>query len=154
MYNRAMVTKQALEERLHAAMRAGNELEKRTLRMLLSAWKLAEVERGESLDDATALALIRKEAKSRKEAIADAERAQRPDIVEAAQAEFELLQTYLPQPLQPDELERLAREAIAESGAQGPQQMGQVMQMLMPRVQGRADGKQVSQVVRDLLAAA
>lgn len=153
MYNRAVVSKRALEERLHAAMRAGNDLEKRTLRMLLSAWKLAEVERGEPLDEAAALALIQKEAKSRKEAIADAERAQRPDIAEAAQAEYALLQTYLPQPLQQEELEQLAREAIAESGAQGPQQMGQVMQVLMPRVQGRADGKQVSQVVRDLLAA-
>lgn len=153
MYNRAMVTKQALEGRLHEAMRAGNDLEKRTLRMLLSAWKLAEVERGGPLDEPTALTLIQREAKARTEAIADAERAGRPEIAEAEQAELELLQTYLPQPLSQDELERLAREVISETGALGPQQMGQVMQKLMPRVQGRADGKRVSQVVQILLAA-
>lgn len=152
MYNRAMVSKQEFEERLHHAMRAGNDLEKRTLRMVLSAWKLAEVERGGPLDDSAALGLLQKEAKSRQEAIADAERAGRPELVAAAQAEWELLQTYLPAPLSEQELEQLARQAISETGAQGPQQMGQVMAALMPRVQGRADGKRVSQVVRNLLA--
>jgi len=153
MYNRAMVTKEALEQRLHAALRAGNDLEKRTLRMVLTAWKLAEVDRGEPLDDQATLSVFQKEAKSRQEAIADAERAQRAELADAARAELELLQTFLPQPLDPQELEQLARSVIAETGAQGPQQMGQVMKELMPRVQGRADGKQVSQVVQSLLAA-
>lgn len=153
MYNRAMVTKDALEQRLHAALRAGNDLEKRTLRMVLTAWKLAEVDRGEPLGEQATLSLFQKEAKSRQEAIADAERAQRPELADAARAELELLQTFLPQPLNQQELEQLARSVIAETGAQGPQQMGQVMKELMPRVQGRADGKLVSQVVQALLAA-
>lgn len=152
MYNRPMLSKSALEERLHDAMRSGNDLEKRTLRMVLSAWKLAEVERGGSLDEQATMSLFQKEAKSRQEAIDDAERANRPDIAEAARAELELLQTFLPEPLSEQELEQLAREAISETGAEGPQQMGQVMQALMPRVQGRADGKLVSSLVRTLLS--
>lgn len=153
MYNRPMLSKQQLQDRLHQAMRSGNDLEKRTLRMVLSAWKLAEVERGGALDDEAALSLFRKEAKSRQETIDDAERANRADIVDAAQAELELLQTFLPEPLSEQELEQLAREAIVETGAEEPQHMGQVMQALMPRVQGRADGKQVSNLVRNLLSA-
>lgn len=152
MYNRGMLSKEALEARLHAAMKSGDAVEKRTLRSILSAWKLVEVDRGGPLDEEAALSLIRKEAKTRREAISDAKKAKRDDLVDAAQAELDLLGGFLPQPLSDDELSRLAREAIDEAGVSGPEQMGQVMKLLMPRVQGRADGKQVSQMVRNLLS--
>ena len=82
---------------------------------------------------------------------ADAKRADRADIVAEAEAEINILEAYLPQPLTQDEIEAMANEAIAEVGATSPKEMGMVMKVLMPRVQGRADGSLVSQIVRQLL---
>ncbi|MEK6589027.1 MAG: GatB/YqeY domain-containing protein [Chloroflexota bacterium] len=146
-----MVTKEDLEARLHSAMRSGDAVAKRSIRMVLSAWKLAEVERGGPLAEADALSLLQKEAKGRRETIADAERAGRKDLLEAAQAELAFIEAFLPQPLTAQELQGLAQVAIQEAGASGPEQMGMVMKVLMPKVQGRAGGKEVSQVVRNLL---
>lgn len=153
LYNRDVVTKPELETRLHDAMRAGDELAKRTLRMVLAAWKLAEVDRGDPLDEAAALSLLQKEAKGRRETIADAEKAGRQDLVQAAQAELAFLESFLPQPLSERELEDLVLKAIREVGASSPDQMGLVMKALIPTVQGRADGKALSQAVRNLLNA-
>ena len=147
-----MVTKTELEAELHNAMRSGDEPRKRTMRMLLSAIKLAEVDKRAGLDDAEMQTVFQREVRVRQEAIADAEKAQRTDLVLAAQAELAILQTYLPEPLSPPELERLAREAIASAGATGPQDMGKVMKEIMPQIQGRADGKEVGAVVRGLLS--
>lgn len=147
-----MPSKADLEAALKDAMRAGDDVRKRTLRMALSAIKLAEVEKRAALDDAAVVGILRKEIKVRQEAIDEAQRAARPDLIAASQAELSLLESYLPQGLEPVELERLARQAIAESGAAGPQDMGKVMKVLVPRLEGRADGKQVSSLVRDLLA--
>ena len=152
MYNRAMPTREDLERQLKAAMRAGDDLRKRTLRILLSEWKLVEIERGSELDETAALALLQKQAKVRREAIVDAERAGRTDIVESTQAELSYLESFLPQPLSLGELEQLARESIQETGATDPAQMGLVMKDLMPRLGGRAEGKQASEVVRNLLS--
>lgn len=146
-----MLTKQVLEADLKDALRSGDEVRKRTLRMILSAAKLAEVERRGPLDELGLLAVLQKEARVRQEAIADAERAQRPDLVEAAQAELRVVESYLPRPLTAEELEVLARQAIAEAGASTVADMGRVMKALMPKVQGRADGKAASELVRQLL---
>jgi len=133
-------------------MRSGDEPRKRTMRMLLSAVKLAEVEKRGELDDAGMQAVFQKEVKVRHEAIGDAEKAHREDLAQAARAELAILQAYLPEPLSSADLEGMARQAIAAAGAAGPQDMGKVMKELMPRVQGRADGKDVSAVVRGLLS--
>jgi uncharacterized protein YqeY len=146
-----MATKAQLESDLKEAMRANDDLRKRTLRMAISAIRLAEVEKGAALDENAILAILQKEVKTRQEAIAEARRANRPDLEEASQAEIAVLESYLPKALSPEELENLARQAIAEVGATSPQQMGQVMKVLMPRLQGRATGDQASQVVRKLL---
>ena len=152
MYNRAMLTREDLEAQLKDAIRDVDDLQKRTLRLVLSAWKLAEVERGSELDESAALALLQKQAKTRRETIADAERAGRADIVESTQAELGYLESFLPQPLSQSELEQMARESIQEIGATDAAQMGLVMKDLMPRLEGRAEGKQASVVVLNLLS--
>jgi hypothetical protein len=149
-----MVTRAELENELHVAMRAGDELRKRTLRMVLAAVKLAEVEKRGGLDEAGMTAVLQKEVKARREALADAEKARRADLVEAAKAELEMLESYLPEPLTEAELEELVRQAIAAIGAAGPQDVGKVMKEAMSRAAGRADGKAVSAAVRSLLGAA
>ena len=146
-----MVTRSQLEAELHNAMRAGDELRKRTLRMILASVKLAEVEKRGELDEVGMTAVLQREVKTRLEAIADAEKAQRPDLASATRAELTIVQAYLPAPLSTDEIEQMARQAIDATGAAGPQDMGKVMKEIMPKVQGRADGKSVNDVVRRLL---
>ena len=104
------------------------------------------------LEERELLAILRKEVKSRQETLVEARELGREDLAEAAQAEIEILRAYLPQPLKPEEIERIARDTIAEVGATAPQDMGKVMKDLMPRMQGRADGKLVSDIVRRLLS--
>lgn len=146
-----MLSRERFETELRQAMRSGDDLRKRTLRMVLSAIQLAEVERHGPLEEAALVAILHKEVKTRHEAIADADKAGRGDLAQASKDELNLLQAYLPQALTPQELENLARQAISTTGAKGPQDMGKVMKELMPQVQGRADGKVVSTLVRDLL---
>ncbi len=151
-YNVTMNLKERLQSDLKQAMLAKDERRKRTLRLVLAAIKNAEVEKRAPLDDSAVLAVIQKEVKSRQETIEGAQQAGRDDLVAEAEAEMALLQAYLPQPLTLEEVEALAREAIAEVGATSPRDMGKVMKALMPRVRGRAEGGTVSQVVRRLLA--
>jgi len=149
-----MVSRSELEAELRQAMRSGDDVRKRTLRMLLSAIKLAEVEKRGPLDDAGMTAVLQKEVRTRLESLADAEKARREDLAAAVRAELAIVQAYLPEPLPPERLEALARQVIAATGARGPQDMGKVMKELMPQVQGRADGKAVGDTVRRLLAQA
>ncbi len=146
-----MSTKKQLETALTDAMRAGDDLRKRTLRMAISAIRLAEVEKREPLDESNVLGILHKEVKSRRESIEDAQRAGRPDLITAAEAEISVLEEFLPKSLPPDELEALVKEVITEVGATSMREMGQVMKTLMPRLQGRATGDQANQVVRKLL---
>jgi uncharacterized protein YqeY len=147
-----MSIKAKLEHELKEAMRSNNDLTKRTLRLCLSAIKLAEVEKRTELDEGAIFGILQKEVKSRQETIEEARAAGRDDIVQGAQAEIGILQIYLPQPLTQDELLLLVQAAIEEAGATSPQEMGSVMKLLMPRIQGRADGKIVSAAVRERLA--
>jgi uncharacterized protein YqeY len=146
-----MVNKAELETALKEALRSGDALRKTTLRMVLSAIKLAEIEKGVSLDENGILSVLQKEVKSRREAIIDAQRANRPDLVTASEAEIVILESFLPKAMSPEELEALARRAIQEVGATSPREMGQVMKVLIPLLQGRASGDQASQVVKKLL---
>ena len=148
-----MSVKTQIEKDLKEAIRSQDEPRKRTLRSALSAIKLAEVEAGDPLDDAGLNNIIHKEIKSRKESIADAERAGRSEMIVQSQAEITILQGYLPKAFSPEQLEQMAREAIAEAGATSPQQMGQVMKILLPRLEGRASGNDASQMVKKLLGA-
>ncbi|NPA92166.1 MAG: GatB/YqeY domain-containing protein [Chloroflexi bacterium] len=146
-----MDTRAKLQQALKDAMRQKDDLRKRTIRSALAALKLAEVEAGGALDEQAQWAVLQKEIKMRREAIEGAQKAGRDDLIAEAQAEIAVLQEFLPPALDDEALEALAREAIAEVGATSMREMGKVMAVLMPRVQGRATGGQVSQVVRRLL---
>jgi len=146
-----MLTKEALEADLKSAMRARDDVRKRTLRMVLTEIKFVEVDRRGPLDEPAILVVLQKEAKYRRDTIEEAKRANRNDMVASTQAEIDVLQDYLPQPLTPDELETLARQVIDEVEASGPEFVGKVMKVLMPRVLGRTEGKAVNALVRNLL---
>lgn len=143
--------KDQLEKGLKEAIRSGDDVRKRTYRMILSAIKLAEVEKMDNLGDSEINAVLQKEVKSRRETIADAEKLDRKDIIEDALAEIAVLEELLPEPMSMEDLERIVKDVINEVGATSMRDMGQVMKALTPRVQGRATGGQTSQVVRKLL---
>jgi len=147
-YNGTMLTKENLESELKTAMREGDDVRKRVLRMALSEIKLAEVEKQKPLEETELLAILQKEVKSRHETIEDSKKAEREDLVEDAEEEIAVLQSYLPEPLTDDELTEIVRQTIAEVEASSPQDLGEVMKALMPKIQGRADGKRASEVVR------
>jgi uncharacterized protein YqeY len=146
-----MDLKSTLQSDLKDAMRHGEETRKSTLRMALTAIKLAEVEKNAHMDEGAYLVVIQKEIKARREAIEDALRANRPELVIQAEQEIKILQSYLPTALSPDELETMAKAAVSEAGATSIREMGQVMKILIPRLQGRATGEQASTIVRKLL---
>ena len=147
-----MMNKAALEAELKEAIRSKDDVRKRTLRMVLTAIKLAEIDHRDSLDEPTILGIIQREVKSRQETIEEAKQAGRDELLASTLAEIEVLQVYLPQPLGEDELAELVQRVIEEVGASSSQDMGKVMKALMPQIQGRADGKTTSDIVRGLLS--
>jgi len=142
-----------LNSALKQAMLAKDDSSRNTLRLLLSAIKLAEVEKGSPIDDAAIFSLIQKEIKMRKESIEGAQKADRTDLIDQANIEISILEAFLPKGLSAQELNDLVKSAIADSGATGPSDTGKVMKVLMPIIQGRAPGDVVSKAVRDLLQA-
>jgi uncharacterized protein YqeY len=146
-----MSVKADLEQSLKDAMRSNDAVRKSTLRVALAAIKEAEVQKRGELDDAALLSILQKELKSRQEALAEAEKANRADLMDNAKAEMKILEGYLPQGLSEEELEQIVQAAISEVGASTPADMGKVMKAVLPKVQGRADGSQVSQLVRTKL---
>lgn len=146
-----MNVKDSLDQALKEAMKSQDDVARRTLRMVRAAIKNAEIDGGRPLEESDIFRILQKEVKSRRETIADAQKAGRADMINDAEAEIAVLERFLPQSLSPAELEALARAAIAEVGATSAAHMGQVMRVLMPKVQGRADGRQISDVVRRLL---
>jgi len=146
-----MALKADLEQALKDAMRSNNTVSKNTIRMALSAIKEGEVLKKAELDEPAILALLQKEVKSRNEALAEAEKANRDDLAESAKAEIKVLEGFLPQAMSAREVEEIVQAAIAEVGATTPADMGKVMKAVLPKVQGRADGGQVSGLVRSKL---
>jgi uncharacterized protein YqeY len=133
-------------------MRERDVMRRTTIRSALAALKNAQVAKNAELTEDEELGVISKEAKQLQDAIVEFERGKRDDLVAEATAQIEILKMYLPEALSQEEVMQLARDAIAQTGASSPKQMGQVMRVLMPQVRGRADGKQVSEIVRTLLA--
>ena len=146
-----MYTKTQLNESVKDAMKSGDELRKRTLRMVLAAVKQVEVDKQTTLDDMAVVALIQKEIKNRREAIEEAKKAERPDLIGDNEAEIKVLEVFLPKAMPAEELRALVSAAIAETGAAGPSDMGKVMKIVMPKVAGRAPNDMISSTVKELL---
>jgi uncharacterized protein len=141
-----------LQEDLTAAILAHDDLRRDTLRMVISAaYNEAKKARRELSDDEVVRILTR-EMKTRNESVEAYSNAGRQDAAAKERAEIEIIRPYLPQQLDPAELERLVHEAVDESGATSPRDMGKAMAALMPKVRGRADGKLVSGLVAQELA--
>jgi uncharacterized protein YqeY len=146
-----MDIKTKLNDSVKDAMRANDEVRKRTLRMALAAIKQVEVDKRAALDDMAVIALIQKEIKNRREALDEAKKANRPDLAEANEAEIKVLEVFLPQAMPAEELRAVVQAAIAETGASQPSDMGKVMKVVMGKVAGRAPNDMISQMVRELL---
>jgi uncharacterized protein YqeY len=146
-----MEIKAQLEIALKEAMKAGDDVPRRTIRMVLAAIRQLEIDRQVKLDEMGVLAIIQKEIKTRNEAVEEARGANRLDIVTATESEIMVLQAYLPKEMTPEELMDLVKSVISEAGATSPGDMGKVMKILLPRVAGRAPGDKVSAVVRQVL---
>jgi uncharacterized protein YqeY len=144
--------KKKISDDIRQAMKSGDTVRRTTLRLLLAAINNAEIAKKAPLEDADILGLIAKEVKNRQESIDAFKQGNRPDLVEKEEAEQAILKAYLPQQLSRDEVVTAAKEVIAAVGAAGPGDKGKVMKELIPRLKGRADGKEINEVVTELLS--
>ena len=143
-----------LQNDLAIAMKARNDTQKWVVRLLKSTIELAEVNKGQPLNEDEFLAVVQKEIKTRNESLADAVRANRQDLIDAAHAEIEILKAYLPAQLSPEELVVLVRQTIKEVNATSAKDMGTVMKVLLPKLQGMATNSEASRVVKEELSKA
>ena len=153
-----MDTKAKLNEAMKDAMKSGDDLRKRTVRMVLAAVKQVEVDKRSNpadkrieLDELAINALIQKEVKNRREALEEAKKANRDDLAADNEAEIKVLEEFLPKAMDPAELRALVQAAITEVGAAAPSDMGKVMKAVMPKVAGRAPNDAISAAVKELL---
>jgi uncharacterized protein YqeY len=149
-----MALKEKLQNDLTEAMRARDEVRSSTIRMVLTAIKNEEVSGKEARDlsDAEVITVLSREAKKRREAAEAFEQAGAADRAANEKAEGVIIAEYLPAQLSESEIKEMIAAAIAESGATGPQQMGQVMKLIQPKIAGRADGGIVSSLVKAALS--
>ncbi len=149
-----MSLKEKLTADMKEAMKAKEEGKQRlsVIRLVRGAVRQQEIDGKKELSDEDVLGVISKEVKQRRDSIEDFKKGGRDDLVAEAEAEIAILMGYLPQQLSEDEVRSLVQEAIAVSGATSPKDMGKVMKELMPKVKGRADGKLVNGIVKELLA--
>jgi len=146
-----MTTKTQLNDSMKDAMKSGDEIRKRAVRMALAAVKQAEVDKRVELDDMAVIAILQKEVKNRRESLEEAKKAERADLVEANEAEIKVLEAFLPKAMPAEELRALVQAAITETDAASPADMGKVMKTVMSKVSGRAPNDMVSAAVRELL---
>ncbi|MCA9881573.1 MAG: GatB/YqeY domain-containing protein [Anaerolineae bacterium] len=137
---------------LKEAMKNKDTERRNTIRLLQSAIKQVEVDERRELSDEDVVDILQKEAKKRRESIDELNSAGRNEQAAAEEAELDIIIEFLPAQLSQEEIEAMARDAIAKTGANSPKEMGKVMGMLAPQTKGRADGKLVSTIVRELLS--
>ena len=150
-----MSLKEKLTADMKEAMKAREEGRQRlgVIRMVRGAIRQQEIDGQKELDDDAVLAVISKEVKQRRDSIEEFKKGGREDLVAQNEAEIAVLMAYLPQQMAEDEIRKLVQDSITATGASSPKEMGKVMKELMPKVKGRADGKLVNQIVRELLNA-
>ena len=147
-----MSIKAQLQQDLQDAMRNKDTLRKAALRLTLAAIKNAEIEKIGELDEAEVEAILQTEVKRRRDTLVELEKAGRNDMLATEKAELDYLLPYLPQQMSREEITAAAQAVIAQVGASGPAQTGEVMKHLMANLKGKADGRLVSQVVKELLS--
>jgi len=140
-----------LLEDMKAAMKSGDKVRRETLRVLRAQIKNAAISSGKDLSQEAIIAVIDKEVKKRKESIDLYLKGGRQDLADQEEREAEILADYLPEQLSEDDLRSIVRQTVAEVEAQSMKEMGRVMGTLMPKIQGRADGKRAQQIVREIL---
>jgi uncharacterized protein YqeY len=147
-----MSLKEDLSADLKEALKSGDERRKVAIRLALSAVHNAEIQAGKPLDDGGVLGVLSKEAKQRRESIEQYREGGRQDLVDQEEAELAILMKYLPQQMTRDEIVEAARRVVGEVGATGPRDKGKVMPVLMEQLRGRAEGRDINEVVTELLS--
>jgi uncharacterized protein YqeY len=146
----------ALQDRLTAdlrqAMKSGDKTRLSVLRMIRARIQNAEIAQQKSLEDSDVIGLISKEAKEHRESIEEFGKGDRQDLVDKEKAELAIILEYLPQQISRDEIATAARRVIEEVGAASPGDKGKVMQKLMPELKGKAEGREINEVVTELLS--
>jgi uncharacterized protein YqeY len=150
--NQDMTLKDKIKEALNAALKRQQGTEVSTLRLLLSEIRYAEIAQQKPADDGKVLDVIAREVKRRRESIEAFRKGNRGDLAEQEEAELAILMSYLPEQMSREEIIAAAREAMDMVGARGPSDKGKVMGQLMPQLKGKADGREISEVVSELLA--
>ncbi|MBN1177181.1 MAG: GatB/YqeY domain-containing protein [Dehalococcoidales bacterium] len=143
--------KRRITDDIKQAMKSGDTVKKDTLRMLVASINNAEKAKQDKLDNADILGIIAKEVKKHQESIDAFKQGNRQDLVDKEAAEMKILHSYLPEQLTRDDIVEAAKEVIAAVGAQGPGDKGKVMKELMPGLKGKADGREINEVVTELL---
>lgn len=146
-----MALKETILADIKSAMKGGDKPKLATLRLVSAAMKQREVDERIELNDQQVLAVLEKMVKQRRESIRQYKDAGREDLMAQEEFELSILKNYLPEPLSEQEINGLIDQAVADSGAQGPSDMGRVMGLLKPAVQGRADMGVISKQVKDRL---
>lgn len=146
-----MSLKERLLEDMKTAMKDKDAIRKNTIQMARSAVLQIEKDTKTTLDDDGVIEIIAKEMKKRRDSLPEFEKSGRQDLIDNLKAEIEILLQYLPEQLTEPELEAIVKQAIQETGAVSAREMGKVMQAVMPKVKGKADGRIVNQVVKKLL---
>ncbi len=137
-----------IDQELKDAARAQDKKRLAVLRMLKSQMKYREIEKKAELDDADIVSVAQTLIKQRKDAAEQYQAAGRPELAQGEREEIVILESFLPKQLSDEELAALVQEAIAQTGAKGPKEMGAVMKAVMPKIAGRAEGKRVSDAVK------
>jgi len=148
-----MALKDSIQEALRGALKQQQRAEVATLRLLLSEIKNAEIAQQKPADDNKVLDVITKQVKRHRESIEAFKQGNRSDLVAQEEAELAILMSYLPEQMSRAEIMAAARQVINTVGAEGPSDKGKVMSQLMPQLKGKADGKEVSEIVAELLSA-
>ena len=146
-----MQLKQRLYEDLKKAMKTKDEIRTRTLRLIISSIKTLEVEKMAEATDDDVFRVLSKECRKRVEAIEAYKKGGREDLANEEQRELEIIKSYMPKQLSEEELKEIVKNAVEETGSSSIKDLGRVMKVLMPRVKGRADGKTVNNIVRQIL---
>lgn len=152
--------KQEIQNAVNQALKSNDQMVSGTLRMLLAAVTTKEkekkfkekIEGDAKLSDEEIIDIISSEIKKRKDAIVLYEKGNRPELAEKEKSEIEILKKYLPEQLSEDEVKKIIEESIAKTGASQMKDMGKVMADLNPKIKGKADGSEVSKIVKELLS--